>query len=1049
MSRLLRGLMIGFIAIVAVILSALWMVLGTARGGQWLVEQATTVIPGALVVEQQQGSALSGFTARRIVYRDESLYVELRDVRIEIDLGALLRKRIDIERLTVAAMFIDELQLDDVNLVGTIELRDAFPLTANLSWTADDARVRGHGDFSGDLERLEFSHRFALPALVDVVGVVNAVLTTPFVDATASFREFPLMVGDDQIALRDGRIVVSGDSAALLIESSEATIFGGRVEATGSFDLQAGMTGTLSISGENFDPATLHPELDGRLGFSLHVNVRSADEFDVMLDDLSGEFLGKSVQGTGSARFKQSLVERVALVLKSGENQLELSGRMTPDFSGEWRLDVPELATLWPDAEGRLKGVGRVRGTREEPVALVRLEGDELRLGSLGLQRANINGRIDAAGELDWTAQIKNIRSGEQEIGDLELRLRGWLEDHRLTAHLTDGSVGLQLQTHGSWDGERWLETVDSAVIDSGAVGAWTLSEAVSMRVSDNEGSVDAHCWSNLPAKICVDEGRWHDGRWVGAATLRQFPLATFEPWMSEDLRISGLADADLTVDWDLEKNLDANLSWRQGETRLSVPVDDVAEQQEEIATTLHDVQLMLVANNEVATIEVHATGDYGLSLSASVVLDEGQLVGSVDARIPDLGELRPVLNQFVLTSRLGGSFTVSANISGTPSMPVAEGSAILQDGFAELVVNGIELREANLSITGHEGSALVVDGSVRSGDGFIDIDGQIDWSEERGVFSDLRLTGSDFEILRLVNQRATIAPTVDVSADSDQIVVAGRVLVPEAEFVVHELGQSAVMISDDVVVHEDEAPVRRHASGPRFVGSLDVQLGDRVSFSGFGIDTRLAGGLQLNQVADAPLSGEGSLRLVDGSYEMFGKVLTIEQGSLNFYGPLDDPVLDVRAARRVRYQAQNIRVGVIVTGRISRQLDFMLFSDPVYSEADILSYLLVDRPASTADGVDGSAISGAAVAMGLQSLTQGMGQGLSLDEVGLEGAGGDDTAVVAGKQLNEDFYVRYTYGLFSRVGTVLIRYDLGRGFSIEAGSGEQQTLDLLYSIDR
>jgi len=44
---------------------------------------------------------------------------------------------------------------------------------------------------------------------------------------------------------------------------------------------------------------------------------------------------------------------------------------------------------------------------------------------------------------------------------------------------------------------------------------------------------------------------------------------------------------------------------------------------------------------------------------------------------------------------------------------------------------------------------------------------------------------------------------------------------------------------------------------------------------------------------------------------------------------------------------------------------------------------------------------------------------------------------------------VRYTYGLFNRIGTVLIRYDLGHGFSLEAGSGEQQTLDLLYSIDR
>lgn len=88
-------------------------------------------------------------------------------------------------------------------------------------------------------------------------------------------------------------------------------------------------------------------------------------------------------------------------------------------------------------------------------------------------------------------------------------------------------------------------------------------------------------------------------------------------------------------------------------------------------------------------------------------------------------------------------------------------------------------------------------------------------------------------------------------------------------------------------------------------------------------------------------------------------------------------------------------------------------------------------------------------MAMGLQSLTQGAGDGLGLDEVGLEGGGGDDSAVVAGKRFSDKVYIRYTYGLFSRIGTLLIRYELGHGFSIEAGSGEQQSLDLLYSIDR
>ena len=44
---------------------------------------------------------------------------------------------------------------------------------------------------------------------------------------------------------------------------------------------------------------------------------------------------------------------------------------------------------------------------------------------------------------------------------------------------------------------------------------------------------------------------------------------------------------------------------------------------------------------------------------------------------------------------------------------------------------------------------------------------------------------------------------------------------------------------------------------------------------------------------------------------------------------------------------------------------------------------------------------------------------------------------------------MKYSYGLFNRIGTLLVRYSLGGGVSIETGSGQEQTLELIYSIDR
>ena len=134
MSRLLRGLIVVVVALVIVALGSLWLLLGTTRGGQWLAAQAVTFIPGELRVEGQGGAVLTGLTADRIVYRNEALAVELTDIHVEARLTELWHKRITIEHLTAAALSSDELHLTDISLTGTIELREAFPLTANLHW---------------------------------------------------------------------------------------------------------------------------------------------------------------------------------------------------------------------------------------------------------------------------------------------------------------------------------------------------------------------------------------------------------------------------------------------------------------------------------------------------------------------------------------------------------------------------------------------------------------------------------------------------------------------------------------------------------------------------------------------------------------------------------------------------------------------------------------------------------------------------------------------------------------------------------------------------
>ena len=121
-------------------------------------------------------------------------------------------------------------------------------------------------------------------------------------------------------------------------------------------------------------------------------------------------------------------------------------------------------------------------------------------------------------------------------------------------------------------------------------------------------------------------------------------------------------------------------------------------------------------------------------------------------------------------------------------------------------------------------------------------------------------------------------------------------------------------------------------------------------------------------------------------------------------------------------------------------------------AEADALSYLVIGRPLSQVSDAESADVSNAAIALGLgqaSRITQQIGDRLGLDQLDLVGDGGEGTALVAGKQINKRLYARYAYGVFSRLGTILLRYKLSRRVAIEAASGERQSLDILYTVEK
>jgi translocation and assembly module TamB len=128
------------------------------------------------------------------------------------------------------------------------------------------------------------------------------------------------------------------------------------------------------------------------------------------------------------------------------------------------------------------------------------------------------------------------------------------------------------------------------------------------------------------------------------------------------------------------------------------------------------------------------------------------------------------------------------------------------------------------------------------------------------------------------------------------------------------------------------------------------------------------------------------------------------------------------------------------------------IFSQPAMSEADALSYLLFGRPLTGTEGAEAATLESAAVSMGLRQalpMIQAAGEFVGLDELSVQSTDADAGELMAGKYLSPRLYVRYTYGLFNRIGGLLLHFRLTDRISLETRSGDEKSMDILYVVEK
>ena len=961
------------------------------------------------------------------------------------------------------------------------------------SWPA--VRVRGHIDAHGTRSLLQAQSQ--LETLGPVSGRVQATLKLqrqlkPRTPAQPASMDYPFALALNWDALhfvheglgamesRAGKLLVQGlpskytfsghsklqhprlhdmavdilgaGDARQLRGDAHAALLAGNMDVNGAWRWAPRKDWRLSLRAHKLDSAMIHNDWPGRLG--LTAVVRGAAQ-DLWLDEatitgtLRGQKLGLHAQG---ARQSAGYILKT-LSARWGEATATASGALNQRATLVWDIKVPQLSPWVDKARGGFSSHGRIDGPRLAPHIVATLQGQQLafqgyRAAKLALQMdVDMQDRQDSNANIELTGITTPPGYQWGKFTALALQAQGRLADNTLTLSAAAGPTRAKLSLRGAYANRAWAGMLTGATLSSAETNPWQLEKPAALRIAQDAVHMDAWCLRQDPGQVCA-QGAWrkHMG-WDGVVRAGRLPLTLLQSLFLEDIGLAGTVDVDMAAHANAKGELSgkAEVEFSPGSVRYPASGDT----QIQVAYAGAQGRMRMQEGRAQTRLALQLDDQGWLNAELAFPLSSqstanANIQGEIKTEFRDLSPLALFFPQFYQTR---GTLTGGWRVNGTWQHPRLNGKLSLSDGAADIPRLGIQLRDAQLTLSGDGGETLKLQGQVHSGKGNVNLDGALDLRDDQAWSAALRVYGQDLEVVNTPEVFLLATPDLKLEARPRVLRVDGKIHIPEARIEPKDLTRATLASADVITVREDDLPMP--LAKWKIHSRVQLDLGEKIHFSGFNFSVDVAGSLVATDVPDKPTTGLGELRVVKGKYSVYRQDLTIERGRLIFAGtPLSDPGLDMRAVRRTG----EVLAGVLARGTL-KSPQLTLFSEPTMGETDILSYLILGRPADLAANADGQLLYQAAASLGFSGgelLAKKIGQVFGVEDISIQtGSKPQDTALAIGTYLSPRLYINYGIGLLEPVNTLRLRYRVNKNWQFQSETGTHSGADLLYTIER
>lgn len=769
---------------------------------------------------------------------------------------------------------------------------------------------------------------------------------------------------------------------------------------------------------------------------------------------LSGNVKQNKVNVNGSLKGNSYLQWTIpGLHLELGRNSAEVKGELgVKDLNLDATIDAPSLDNALPGLGGTAKGQVKVRGTVEAPELLADITARGLRWQELSVAQVRVEGDVKSAEQIagNLNVRVERIVQPDVNINLVTLNAKGSEKQHELQLRIQGEPVSGQLDLAGSFDRkeQRWKGELSNTRFQT-PVGPWSLNRAIALdyRNQEQKISIGPHCWNNPNAELCVPQTIDAGAEGRAVVNLNRFDLAMLKPFMPDATQASGVFTGKADVSWDTTKE-----GLPQGQVTLN-------GRNVKVTQSINDAPLPVAFDTLNLTADLHNNraelgwlirltnnGQFDGQVQISDPQGRRNLGGNVNIRNFNLAMVNPIFSR---GEKAAGMLNANLRLGGDLQSPQLLGQLQLSGLDVDGNFMPFDMQPSQLAVN-FTGTRSTIAGVVRTQQGEINLSGDADWSQLDNWRARIAAKGSRVRITVPPMVRLDVSPDVEFEATPNLFTLNGNVDVPWARIVVHDLPESAVGVSSDMVMLNDNLqPEKPQSAGIPINSNLNIHVGNNVRIDAFGLKARLTGDLKVAQDKQG-LGLNGQINIPSGRFHAYGQDLIVRKGELLFSGPPDQPLLNIEAIRNPDATEDDVIAGVRVTGTADEP-KAEIFSDPAMSQQMALSYLLRGQGLDSEQS-DSAAMTSMLIGLGVAQSGQIVGKigetfgvsNLALDTQGV----GDSSQVVVSGYVLPGLQVKYGVGIFDSLATLTLRYRLMPKLYLEAVSGVDQALDLLYQFE-